>query len=89
MSVTLILTIFYQLSELFCITYKPFCDGLLSTSTDPAFIILSEFYCNRIPDFSTTGAMIELPFRPGNPAHRQQHLPKQEQRPNPSKSIAL
>lgn len=44
---------------------------------------------NRPLDLSTADAMMEASFGPWDPAHRQHHPPKQEQGPNPSKSVAL
>lgn len=43
----------------------------------------------RPTDSSITNAMIEVSFRPYNLGCTQSNLPKQEQRPNPSKSIVL
>lgn len=45
--------------------------------------------CKRSPDLSTNDATSGVPCRPCNPAHRQQHQPKQEQRSSPSTSIVL
>lgn len=44
---------------------------------------------NRRLDLSTADTMMEVSFGPWDPAFRQHHPPKQEQRPNPSKSRAL
>lgn len=41
------------------------------------------------PDLNTTDTKAEASFRPWNPAHGKQLLPREEQRPNPSKSTVL
>jgi hypothetical protein len=52
-------------------------------------LLLKFSKCNWTPDLNRIGTMMEIPFRPWNPTHRQHHLSKGEQRPSPLKSIVL